>query len=68
MVFRILSVATVFLGCVGEFSTIWAFGLATLGILAAPNLIALLIKSPEIFQMTKESHQKRLETKNQSAE
>jgi len=68
MVFRILSVATVFLGCVGEFSTIWAFGLATLGILAAPNLIALLIKSPEIFQMTKEAHQKRLETKNQSAE
>ena len=68
MVFRLLSVATVFLGCVGEFATIWAFGLATLGILAAPNLIALLIKSPEIFQMTREAHQKRLETKKQSAE
>lgn len=68
MVFRLLSVATVFLGCVGEFATIWAFGLATLGILAAPNLIALLIKSPEIFQMTREAHQKRLEIKKQSAE
>jgi len=68
MVFRLLSVSTVFLGCVGEFATIWAFGLATLGILAAPNLIALIIKSPEIFQMTREAHQKRLETKKQSAE
>ena len=61
MVFRLLSVVFVFAGCVGEFSTIWAFGLATLGILAAPNLIALLIKSKEIFAMTKEAHANRLE-------
>lgn len=68
MIFRLLSVLVVFLGCVGEFATIWAFGLATLGILAAPNLIALLIKSPEIFQMTKEAHQKRIDAENQAAE
>ncbi|MDG1996872.1 MAG: sodium:alanine symporter family protein [Emcibacteraceae bacterium] len=68
MIFRILSIGFVFAGCVGEFSTIWAFGLATLGILAAPNLIALLIKSPEIFAMTREAHQARLNAKKQSAE
>lgn len=68
MIFRVLSVGVVFLGCIGEFSTIWAFGLATLGILAAPNLIALLIKSKEIFAMTREAHEARLNTKNQSAE
>ncbi len=61
MIFRISSVALVFAGCVGEFATIWAFGLATLGILAAPNLVALLIKSKEIFTMTNEAHQARLE-------
>ncbi|MBT5187221.1 MAG: sodium:alanine symporter family protein, partial [Kordiimonadaceae bacterium] len=68
MIFRILSVAFVFAGCVGEFSTIWAFGLATLGILAAPNLIALLIKSKEIFAMTKEAQANRLELEKQSEE
>lgn len=59
MLFRLASVVTVFLGCLGEFSTIWSFGLATLGILAAPNLVALLIKSREIFAMTREAHQAR---------
>ncbi|MDA0708436.1 MAG: alanine:cation symporter family protein, partial [Proteobacteria bacterium] len=68
MVFRFLSVICVFGGCVGEFSTIWAFGLATLGILAAPNLVALLIKSKEIFAMTKEAHELRSTAKEQSAE
>lgn len=68
MLFRIASVVTVFLGCVGEFATIWAFGLATLGILAAPNLVALLIKSKEIFAMTKEAHEARQKIDNQSTE
>lgn len=68
MLFRIASVVTVFLGCVGEFATIWAFGLATLGILAAPNLLALLIKSKEIFAMTKEAHEARQKIDNQSTE
>ncbi len=65
MPFRISSVIVVFLGCVGSFQTIWAFGLATLGILAAPNLIALLIKSPEIFAMTREAHEQRKQMEKQ---
>ena len=68
MPFRISSVIVVFLGCVGSFQTIWAFGLATLGILAAPNLIALLIKSKEIFAMTREAHEARQQIEKQNAE
>lgn len=68
MIFRFLSVGVVFLGCIGNFATIWAFGLASLGLMAAPNLIALLIKSPEIFAMTREAHQARLEIEKQNAE
>ena len=68
MIFRLLSVGCVFAGCVGNFATIWAFGLAALGILAAPNLIALLIKSKEIFAMTREAHEARQKIENQSAE
>ena len=66
--FRLLSVGFVFAGCVGNFATIWAFGLATLGILAAPNLIALLIKSREIFAMTNKAHDVRQKIKNKTAE
>lgn len=66
--FRFASVFMVFLGCIGNFTVIWAFGLASLGLMAVPNLIALLIKSPEIFQMTKEAHEKRLELEQQNAE
>ena len=65
--FRLLSVGFVFAGCVGNFATIWAFGLATLGILAAPNLIALLIKSREIFAMTNKAHDARQKIKNKTA-
>ncbi|MBT5073934.1 MAG: sodium:alanine symporter family protein [Kordiimonadaceae bacterium] len=68
MIFRVLSIVFVFAGCIGSFSTIWAFGLATLGILAAPNLIALLIKSKEIFAMTREAHEARQNIENQNAE
>lgn len=68
MLFRISSVVVVFLGCVGEFAAIWAFGLATLGLLAAPNLIALLIKSKEIFAMTKEAHEARTGITKQDVE
>ncbi|MEZ5757215.1 MAG: sodium:alanine symporter family protein [Emcibacteraceae bacterium] len=68
LAFRILSVILVFLGCVGQFTTVWAFGLASLGMMAVPNLIALLIKSPEIFEMTRVAHQTRLELDNQNAE
>jgi len=68
LIFRILSVALVFMGCVGQFTTVWAFGLASLGLMAAPNLIALLIKSPEIFEMTRVAQERRLELQNQNAE
>ena len=68
IIFKVLSIVCVFVGCVGNFLTIWAFGLATLGILAAPNLVALLIKSKEIFAMTREAHEARLNIENQNAE
>ncbi|MCC3860546.1 alanine/glycine:cation symporter family protein [Pseudemcibacter aquimaris] len=68
LMFRLSSVAVVFLGCVGEFSTIWAFGLASLGLMAAPNLIILLLNSPEIFKLTKEAHAARIEAAKQAAE
>ncbi len=68
IVFRTMSVAIVFLGCVGEFATIWAFGLASLGLMAVPNLITLLLKSPEIFAMTREAHEERQKLESQSAE
>ncbi len=67
LVFRVMSVGVVFLGCIGEFATIWAFGLASLGLMAIPNLITLLLKSPEIFEMTKEAHEIRLNIEKQNA-
>lgn len=68
IVFRAMSVGIVFLGCIGEFATIWAFGLASLGLMAVPNLITLLLKSPEIFAMTREAHEERLKLEKQNAE
>lgn len=67
LVFRMLSVTVVFLGCVGEFSTVWSFGLASLGLMAVPNLIALLLKSPELFAMTREAHEARIKAEKQNA-
>lgn len=65
-IFKFLSVAVVFAGCIGEFEAIWAFGLASLGLMAVPNLIALLLKSKEIFAMTREAHEKRLNIEQQN--
>ena len=68
MVFRLLSVILVYVGCINEFATIWAFGLATLGMMAIPNLITLLLKSREIFAMTREAQDARQRLNEQSAE
>lgn len=61
--FRIIYVIFVFIGCVGEFDTIWAFGLALFGIMAIPNLFTLLLKSKEIFSMTEKAHLERISKK-----
>ncbi len=63
--FRIIYIMFVFIGCVSEFKTIWSFGVALFGIMALPNLITLLLKSKEIFAMTKEAHDKRQQALNE---
>lgn len=52
--YRILWVVAVFIGAIGNLELIWLVADAMNGLMAVPNLIALLLLSPVIFKITKE--------------
>ncbi len=58
MPYRYLFCVMIFIGAVRELEEVWTFGDAALGIMAIPNLIALIALSGTLVKMTKEYYDK----------
>lgn len=56
--FRILWIAAIFIGAVGNLSFIWLLADVLNGLMALPNLIALALLSPVIFRLSREAFNK----------
>ena len=52
--YRLLWVVVVFIGAVAELKLVWVFAEILNGLMAIPNLIALLLLSPVVFKLTKD--------------
>ena len=52
-VYRLLYVGFSFLGCILALEVVWAFGDVALGVMAIPNLIAVLMLSPRVIEITR---------------
>jgi len=52
--YRILWIVTIFFGAVFKLNMVWTFADVMNGLMAVPNLIALLLLSPVIFSVTRE--------------
>ena len=52
--FAVLQTLTVLLGAVLRTEIVWILSEITNGLMAVPNLIALIVLSPEVFHITKE--------------
>ncbi len=51
-IFRLVWVAVVVVGAVATFSTVWTVADILNGLMALPNLVALLLLSPVVFRLT----------------
>ena len=51
--YRLVYVGFVFIGAVSALEVVWAFGDLMLGIMAIPNLIAVLLLSPKLIEITR---------------
>jgi AGCS family alanine or glycine:cation symporter len=58
MPYRFLFCVMIFVGAVLELETVWTFGDVALGIMAIPNLIALIALSGLLVKMTNEYYSK----------
>ena len=58
MPYRFVFCVMIFVGAVRELEEVWTFGDAALGIMAIPNLIALIALSGALVKMTKEYYEK----------
>jgi AGCS family alanine or glycine:cation symporter len=54
VVYRVLWLAPIMLGSLGTLEAVWAFADTLNGLMAIPNLIALLFLGPVVFGLTKE--------------
>lgn len=52
--YRLVWIAVVFIGATQDLKLVWAFADVLNGLMAIPNLIALLLLSPVVFAMTRE--------------
>jgi len=52
--YRVLWVAAIFCGAIFKLSLVWTFADVLNGLMAIPNLIALLLLSPVVFSLTRE--------------
>jgi AGCS family alanine or glycine:cation symporter len=52
--YRLAWVAMIFAGSVAELKLVWAFSDVMNGLMALPNLIALLLLSPIVFDLSRE--------------
>ena len=60
IIFRILWIAAVPVGAMGELSFVWLLADTLNALMALPNLIALILLSPVIFKLTMEARRKSL--------
>ena len=51
--YRLVYVGFSFLGCILALEVVWAFGDLALGVMSIPNLIAVLLLSPKLMQITR---------------
>ena len=54
MAYRFVFTFFVFVGSVSALELVWAFGDLALGLMAIPNLIAILLLSPKVLELTKD--------------
>ncbi len=54
MPYRIVFTGFVFLGSITALELVWAYGDLALGLMALPNLIAILLLSPKVLEITKD--------------
>ena len=52
--YRLLWIVAIFIGATRDLNLVWAFADVLNGLMAIPNLIALLLLSPVVFAMTRE--------------
>ena len=62
-VYRILWLGPIMLGSLGELQAVWALADTLNGLMAVPNLIALVCLGPVVFRLTKEFFAKSPETR-----
>lgn len=55
--YRLLWLVAIPLGAMGKLNTIWSVADVMNGLMALPNLIALLLLSPVVFALSKKNHQ-----------
>lgn len=58
--YRVLFTCFTFLGCMLALETVWAYGDLMLGIMVVPNLIAIVLLSPELVRLTNDYFRKVL--------
>jgi len=51
--YRLIYVGFSFLGCILALEVVWSFGDLALGIMSIPNLIAVLLLSPKLVEITR---------------
>ena len=54
IIYRIIYVGFTYMGAVLALETVWAYGDMALGLMAVPNLIAVLLLSPKVAKLTKD--------------
>ena len=62
MIYRILWLIPIILGCLGKLDVVWALADTFNGLMAIPNLIALFVLGPVVFGLTKEFFNKNRST------
>ncbi|ACY16647.1 alanine/glycine:cation symporter family protein [Haliangium ochraceum] len=61
IVYRLVFLVFVYLGSVFALETVWAFGDVALGLMTAPNLIAILLLLPKVAELTRDYFQRMRE-------
>ncbi|MDR1821950.1 MAG: alanine:cation symporter family protein [Oscillospiraceae bacterium] len=65
VIYKVIFIVVIFIGCTSGLSLVWDISDTFNGLLALPNLIALIILSPHVYKMTKDYLKRRKEGKTQ---
>lgn len=64
LVFRLISVAIIYIGSVAKLSTVWDLADLSMGIMAIMNIVAIALLSPKALHVLQDYRTKRREGKN----